>query len=242
MKVKWIFRVLFVFLSVSNFTFGSTSTDEKESKAMMSVNISGKLRLCSSDDKGYAFVDVRGGIPPYTITSKNKPTGQILENLNPGTYTVLIEDRDGNKLEEKFVVQPPMPLIVEMEEIHHANQTSGDNGSAKINLKHVDKYSVRVEWSNGLKNVLKAEDLEPGTYTVKVYDESGCDSTIHFEIKDQKANPEYTFSNSPKNTTIGLLHSEEVVKKEQGEMVKKRYSKEELRKMAEEIMASMDQD
>ncbi|MDF2158266.1 hypothetical protein [Algoriphagus sp. CAU 1675] len=242
MKAKWIFRVLFVYLSVSNISFANTPNDEKEPKAMMTVSISGKLKLCSSEDKGYAFVDVRGGIPPYTITSKNKPTGQILENLSSGTYTVLIEDMDGNKLEERFVVQPPMPLIVEMEEIKHANQNPGDNGSAKINLKHVDDYSVRVEWSNGLKNVLEAENLEPGTYTVKVYDESGCDSTVHFEIKDQDSNSGYSFSTSQKNNSTGSLHSDETEKTEQGKTVKKRYSKEELRKMAEEIMASMDKD
>jgi uncharacterized protein (DUF2141 family) len=233
MKVKWILSTLLVYLSVSISSFGTSSGDEKEKKSIMTVNISGKLRLCSWEDKGFVFVDVKGGNPPYSITSKNKPAGQILDNLNSGSYTIFIEDKDGNKIEERFIVQPPMPLIVEMEELYHANKISGKPGSAKINLKFITDSDVKVEWSNGLKNVLEAENLKPGTYSVRVYDVNGCDSTVHFEIKEQETNPEFSFSlNSKQNTTES--------KKEESNSLSRRYTKEELKKIAEEIMATMD--
>lgn len=236
MKAKLTLSILFLFLGLTTFSYATEKNgEENEKNAVMRVNITGKLKLCSFDDKGYAFIDIKGGNPPYKISSRNKVSNQILSDLNPGTYTVFIEDKDGNKLEERFVVQPPMPIFAEILEIKNANVESNEMGVAKLGVRNFDNSILKIEWSHGLKNKLIAENLKPGSYFVKVSDESSCETTIHFEVKESD-NSEFSFSIPAKKSYTTEVISENSPSKLMG----KKFSKEELKLIAQEIMSNMD--
>jgi hypothetical protein len=236
MKAKMTLSILFFFLGLSTFSYAAVKDDEgNEKNAVLRVNITGKLKLCSFDDKGYAFVDVKGGNPPYKISSRNKVSDQILSDLNPGTYTVFIEDKDGNKLEERFVVQPPMPILAEIVEIKNANIESNELGVAKLGVKNFDNSTLKIEWSHGLKNKEVAENLKPGSYFVKVSDESSCETTIYFEVKES-SNSDYSFTIPAKKSYTSQLIAEDNPSKWMG----KKFTKEELKAIADEIASKMD--
>lgn len=236
MKTKVTLIITLLFFGYSSLSLATDKKDEKnENYSAMTVNVSGKLKLCNSDDKGYAFIDVKGGKPPYRILSKNKVAGPIMDNLNPGSYTIIVEDNNGLKLKESFVVQPPMPVFAELIEIKNACSATDNKGSARLGIKFIEKSSVRIEWSHGLKNSLVAENLDPGNYTVQVFDESSCETTIHFEIKEVP-NPEYTFTLPAKKTYI----SEVITENSSVKWMEKKFSKDELKAIADEIISKMD--
>lgn len=235
MKAKLTLSILFLFLGLTTFSYATEKNgEENEKNAVLRVNISGKLKLCSFDDKGFAFIDIKGGNPPYKISSRNKVSDHILSDLNPGTYTVFIEDKDGNKIEERFVVQPPMPIFAEILEIKNANIESNELGTAKLGVKNFDNSTMKIEWSHGLKDKELAENLKAGSYFVKVSDESSCETTIYFEVKES-SNSDYSFSIPTKKTYISEIVSKDSPVKWMG----KKFSKEELKAIADEITSNM---
>ncbi|MFD2035801.1 gliding motility-associated C-terminal domain-containing protein [Belliella marina] len=146
------------------------------------VHVSGKLALCNHDERGHIVLDVQGGVEPYSFRWNNNDTTQNRYDLYSGTYTVFIKDSRGTEHRERIVVQPPFPLIVEMEEITHAACANSKSGSAKINVKVGRGEPYRVEWSHGLLNRMEAENLPAGDYTVTVYDSFNCSTSISFSI------------------------------------------------------------
>tara|TARA_R110002020_G_scaffold132907_3_gene296705 strand:+ start:34104 stop:36095 length:1992 start_codon:yes stop_codon:yes gene_type:complete len=149
----------------------------------ITVEVSGKLALCSHSEKGHIILDVKGGIAPYTYKWNTLQTTKDRTNLYAGTYTVEITDVVGTVHIERIVVQPPFPLILNPIEKKDASCGSGKDGSAKISVKVGRGEPYKVTWSNGLQDTWEASNLEPGTYSVTVADKYNCDVTTTFEIK-----------------------------------------------------------
>lgn len=214
----------------------TTKDSNSEKELALTVNIIGKLNLCSIEEKGYVFLDIKGGNPPYSVSWKNQEGGPFLYDLNPGSYTVLIKDNSGNQVTEKFMIQPPIPVKVDVNEVNHANVDSGILGSASLNIKSYGNRTFKIEWCNGLKDTLEAKNLTPGTYTVKVFDEFGCDSTIAFEIKNQ----EIFGSDAVNQNPIGSFSTSATPNLNQQDKISnsRNYSKMELMKIAEEIQSN----
>lgn len=153
----------------------------------MSVNVSGQLALCSHSDRGHIILDVNGGTPPFTFRWNNLETVQNRYNLLSGTYSVWIKDSLGYEIHERIIVQPPFPLVVEMDETKGASCVSSNDGEAKIKIVKGRGEPYKIEWSNGLKNQLHAKGLTPGIYSVKVSDQFDCHQTVYFEVKSNHA-------------------------------------------------------
>ncbi|TVP46847.1 MAG: PKD domain-containing protein [Mongoliibacter sp.] len=148
----------------------------------MSVNISGKLALCSHDDRGHILIDVNGGAAPYVFKWNNNETVQNRYNLLSGTYTVVITDNNGKEHTERIVIQPPFPLMAELIEKNDATCGSSADGSAKVEIKFGRGGPYTIEWSHGLRDELEATNLSPGSYTVTISDKFNCSTDVTFEI------------------------------------------------------------
>jgi gliding motility-associated-like protein len=149
----------------------------------ISVVVSGKLALCSHTEKGNIILDVKGGVAPYSFRWNTLQTTKDRNNLFAGTYTVEITDAAGTVHIERIVVQPPYPLILDPLQKTDATCGSGNDGSAKINVKIGRGEPYKISWSNGLKDTWEATNLAPGVYSVTVADKFNCDVTTTFEIK-----------------------------------------------------------
>lgn len=163
--------------------------DRLQSYEEIWVQVSGKLALCSHSDKGSINLTVGGGKPPYTFKWNTNETTKDRSNLNAGTYTVWITDSEGKVFQQSIVIQPPFPFILNPVEKKDATCGSGNDGYAKISVKigrndfDPEKPPYKVSWSNGLKDVMEANNLTPGTYVVKVADKFNCEVSVSFEIK-----------------------------------------------------------
>jgi gliding motility-associated-like protein len=162
---------------------GLERTDLGQPAAQLSVKVSGKLALCHHLDRGHIILEVSGGTPPYSFLWNNQERTQNRHNLFAGTYTVFITDSQGRRHEERIVIQPPFPLIVEMAGIQAASCSGTPDGSAKVNIRFGRGEPYKILWSHGLEDELEAKGLMPGIYSVKVIDMFNCDATLTFEIK-----------------------------------------------------------
>ncbi|MFC5626632.1 gliding motility-associated C-terminal domain-containing protein [Algoriphagus winogradskyi] len=149
----------------------------------ISVEVSGKLALCSHSEKGSIILDVKGGLAPYTYRWNTLETTKDRTNLFAGTYTVEITDAAGTVHIERIVVQPPYPLILNPLEKTDASCGSGNDGSAKISVKVGRGEPYQITWSNGMKDTWEVTNLAPGFYSVTIADIFNCDVTTSFEIK-----------------------------------------------------------
>ncbi len=147
------------------------------------VVVTGKLALCNHMDRGHIILEVSGGTPPYDFTWNNHDKSQNRQNLFSGTYTVFIKDSKGQRHEERIVIQPPFPLIIEMDGIQSASCSGTPDGAAKLDIRFGRGEPYKIIWSHGLEDELEATELLPGVYTVRVIDMYNCDATLSFDIK-----------------------------------------------------------
>lgn len=200
----------------SAFKFPSFKNERIQSMDEIWVQVSGKLALCSHSERGSINLTVGGGKPPYTFKWNTNESVQNRTNLNAGTYTVWITDSEGRVHQERIVIQPPFPLVLNPVIKKDATCGSGNDGYAKISVKigrndyDPAKPPYQISWSNGLKDVWEANNLTPGTYVVKVADKFNCETSISFEIKSGSAGMAVTESvqnvtcSSPNSGRINL--------------------------------------
>ncbi|MDI1323944.1 MAG: gliding motility-associated C-terminal domain-containing protein [Algoriphagus sp.] len=177
--------VMIVSVASAQFAFElpSRAAERVTSYDDIQVTVTGKLALCSHTEKGHIFLDVKGGLPPYTFKWNNHQTIQNRMNLLSGTYTVEITDAVGTKHVEHIIIQPPFGLLLNPLQKTDASCGSGADGSAKISVKFGRGEPYKVTWSHGLEDSWEAKNLKPGTYTVTVADKFNCDVSVSFEIK-----------------------------------------------------------
>ncbi|WP_198672946.1 T9SS type B sorting domain-containing protein [Algoriphagus litoralis] len=199
-----------------SFSLPSHENDRVQSYSTIQVNVSGKLALCSHTERGSINLDVTGGKAPYTFKWNTNETSQNRTNLYAGTYTVWITDAEGLQYVERIVIQPPFPLILDPVEKKDASCSSGNDGSAKINVKigrndyEQNSPPYKIIWSNGLEDVWEADNLAPGTYTVVVSDKYACEVSVSFDIKaaaegiQVTSNTQDPTCNNPNSGTILL--------------------------------------
>ncbi|WP_186755793.1 T9SS type B sorting domain-containing protein [Echinicola salinicaeni] len=176
-RLVWLYTfVLSICLGINSKSFASSA---------LAVEVSGKLALCSYEEKGNIILDVKGGAAPYQYEwpSIKKYTSSI-DNLNAGKYTVIITDANGQELTKEILIQPPYPLLGKLLQTE-ASTCGVANGSAEIKVVVGRGEPYRYEWSNGLKGKTKAENLEAGEYSVEIFDKYNCSTTLYFTIEEK---------------------------------------------------------
>ena len=97
---------------------------------------------------------------------------QNLENLAAGTYTILIEDSEGNLYQQSFEVQQPTELIVTLE------STPGFDGYTLEVFVTGGTPGYTYEWSDG-SSLPSIRNVPAGWYHCTVYDANGCAVATH---------------------------------------------------------------
>ncbi len=139
-----------------------------------------------------------GGYPPYQVTWKHLSTGlvgtenidkdgetRLLKFLKAGSYQVIIKDGLDSASTKTIVITQPAPLKIQlhafdascngsMDGVAFVDKTSG--GTAKFGYKYY--WSTNPTVSNA-----SAGFLDPGTYSVTVVDDNGCQATDSIQVK-----------------------------------------------------------
>lgn len=112
------------------------------------------------------------GVAPYSYNWSNGQTGQFINNLCAGVYTVTMVDANQCSSTASFnITQPPSPQY-NLSTTDATCYMSGD-GTATINITG-GNFPITVLWLPSGQTAYTATYLTPGVYTVKLTDASGC--------------------------------------------------------------------
>ncbi|NNE29910.1 MAG: T9SS type A sorting domain-containing protein [Saprospiraceae bacterium] len=143
---------------------------------------------CLNNNYGEIRLFVEGGIPPLNI-NWNGPNGytgagDLITNLDPGTYTANIMDDIGFSIADTFEVQNLNPVI-DTAVVNDVRCYQQNNGS--INITVVDGTPpYEFTWSNG-SSFEDLSSLAPGTYFLTVSDANGCTDVGSYSIGEPPA-------------------------------------------------------
>ena len=146
------------------------------------TTISKKDVTCNGACNGLAYVSVSSGLAPYTYLWSNGLVNDSINNLCPGTYSVICTDATGcNSYDTIVITQPPLPLSVTVNVTKPIcnGQLNGSVTSSVIGGTAPYSYL----WSNG-DTLASLSNMGAGAYSLTVTDTLGCVATIGFVINE----------------------------------------------------------
>ena len=135
---------------------------------------------CYNQNDGTATVKASGGVSPYTYDWSDQGSGPNRTNLDAGTYTVTITDKNLCVKELEIVInEAPLYTIVPV--VEAVSCFGANDGSIKLNLDG-GNAPVKVTWSDDPSAGENRFNLKPGNYSVVLTDGVGCVINETFQI------------------------------------------------------------
>ena len=133
---------------------------------------------CFGEADGSLFIDtVIGGQAPYlfALMSDNFTTNNVFENLQPGNYTLTIQDADGCESQTEVIISPASSLIVDLGDDQHINLGDSLELSFFTNMI-IDTIIWDFEESLSCLDCQEpmVNPFEQTNYTVTLIDVNGC--------------------------------------------------------------------
>ncbi|MCO4807261.1 MAG: T9SS type A sorting domain-containing protein [Flavobacteriales bacterium] len=131
--------------------------------------------VCLGDENGTIDSDVDGGVTPYAYLWNNGSVTSDIEDLDPATYTLTVEDANGciTILSGKVNAGNPLPVP-----LLGADTILTGASSLLLNPGTFFQY----EWQNGSFDPTYTATAT-GLYSVTVQDEDGCEGTDEINIE-----------------------------------------------------------
>ncbi len=125
---------------------------------------------------GSATLTVSGGTPAYSYSWNSNPvqTGNVLQNVNAGTYTVIITDGNGCQAQNSVNITQPAQMMTSAS----VNDTvcAGQSGTISASASGGSGGYYYTWQPGGIINAgtLTVNPPNSTTYTVVAYDQNGC--------------------------------------------------------------------
>lgn len=143
------------------------------------AKLDGKNVSCFEANDGSASAIVSEGKAPFTYLWSTGATTPSITGLPHGTYSVVITDASGEKLQLTTQITQPAQIVI-AESITNAGCSGQPDGAIDISVSG-GSGGYSYLWNNGTTT----EDLSgvaPGTYTVVVKDSAGCSRQQSFVV------------------------------------------------------------
>ena len=135
---------------------------------------------CFGNCNGYAVRSVSGGTPPYLYSWYDAPvprTDASYTGFCAGTYNLEVTDFFGCKDTAEFEIREPDSLILSTDSVEASCFGICDGQASIAYSGGAAPYSV--DWLNaGNQTTDTVSNLCAGSYSIKVTDNNGCNSTI----------------------------------------------------------------
>ncbi len=137
---------------------------------------------CHAGSDGSIDLTVQDGTAPYTYVWSTGEITEDISNLPAGTYTVTITDANGCTTTATVTITQPSASLAVTGSTTSSNCLYGITGSVSINpAGGTSPYAY--SWSNG-DTTQNLTGLPQGTYTVKITDVNGCETTGTYTVND----------------------------------------------------------
>ncbi|HFA47694.1 MAG TPA: HYR domain-containing protein [Bacteroidetes bacterium] len=160
-------------------TFGTAFISAFTCEDFQSV-ISWENVTCFGFANGTAVVEVSGETQPVTYDWSNGQSGQMIENLPAGDYSVTVMDAVGCSAELTANVLQPDSLFAQVSATNITAMGANDGTATAAGMGGTPAYGY--EWSNG-ETTAMITGLAPGTYIVTVTDFNGCEAVNSAEVQ-----------------------------------------------------------
>jgi PKD repeat protein len=130
---------------------------------------------------GSAEVSPEGGDNSFSVSWSTGSTASRITDLDPGSYSVVIQDGNGCEVSDSFEIESTGNLNV-LTSSDPTSCSGNDDGLAwAIATGGNGPYSY--SWNTG-DSGSTIEDLAPGTYTVTATDQNGCSGQQNIEVEE----------------------------------------------------------
>jgi gliding motility-associated-like protein len=130
--------------------------------------------LCHGDSNAYASVSAQGGQKPYSYEWSTTPvkTGDQVNDLYAGTFTVSVTDDEGCSDSKQLTVQDPPALSTSMS-VQDPSCHAGTDGQAKVSVSG-GHSPYQYDWIGQASGQASLKNIGTGQYVVEVTDANGC--------------------------------------------------------------------
>lgn len=131
-------------------------------------------------EKVIAFVDVVGGVRPYSFSWSNGSTSESLIGLAPGIYSVTVTDANG----QKTTVSVNVPATMNFTGVITHSIDNLNNGAIQLSVTGQTPQSFLWKSASGFTASTKdISGLSPSSYTATVTSDQGCKLSKTFTVK-----------------------------------------------------------
>jgi gliding motility-associated-like protein len=151
--------------------------------SQVTVTASGTNISCYQGSNGTVSASALGGVGGYTFTWQPiSQTGQTIQNLPAGTYTVIATDGNGCTATTSVTISQPTQLALVMSSTPTTCALPFDNGTASVNTSGGTPGYTYL-WSDlQAQTTQSATGLAPGNYSVTVTDANGCQANASVAV------------------------------------------------------------
>ncbi len=141
---------------------------------------------------GSIHVDVRGGVPPYTLFWSNGTQGNELSRLRRGLYVLDIYDANLCHFQNRYTVGSPDSLFISSLAIRNCCPEAQD-GSIKLSIQGglppyrydwKDAAGAVIHADSGVERLMELNGLAAGSYRFYLRDSGGAEIERLFEIEN----------------------------------------------------------
>ncbi|MEM9525115.1 MAG: SprB repeat-containing protein, partial [Bacteroidota bacterium] len=130
---------------------------------------------CADAQDGLITITTSGGTPGYTYSWNSGQTTPTIENLGPGTYTVVVRDSRGCAATLSQTISEPDELLIGLADFSNVTCNGDMDGAIDMETSGgTPPYNYL--WNNGA-TTQDLENLSGDIYSVTVTDANGCTST-----------------------------------------------------------------
>ncbi|MCK6690720.1 MAG: T9SS type A sorting domain-containing protein [Thermoanaerobaculia bacterium] len=133
---------------------------------------------CNGGNDGQLRALPAGGTPPFGFTWSNGSSGQTIENLGAGAYTVIVTDSAGCQAESAFLLDEPPALFLTDTTVQNA--TNGSNNGSILAEIGGGTPGYQYQWLLPDNSPIPGQTQAtlnaagPGDYLLRVTDGNGC--------------------------------------------------------------------
>ena len=178
--------------SISNLTAGTyfvTATDQTGCNAVsqieliqpseLQINAANIQSASCGQNNGAISVDISGGTPGYSSSWNTGQSGNQLNQISAGTYTITARDANNCSATRSFTVQDEGGLNVTASVLSSISCFGSNDGQLTATTSGSGNATFR--WSNNA-STQSISNLSAGTYFVTATDPSGCSSVDQIEL------------------------------------------------------------
>ncbi|MEL6969119.1 MAG: gliding motility-associated C-terminal domain-containing protein [Bacteroidota bacterium] len=132
---------------------------------------------CFGESTGSIELDIDSPNSPFDINWNTGSDEVLLENLDEGTYSVTVTDANGCFGTFTTTLTQPDEIFVDVQ----VEQPTANQGSNVDIFPSGGTPPFQYEWDNGLAGPNQM-NLDPGTYSVTITDDNGCEEIVEIEI------------------------------------------------------------